>query len=78
MHSNLQLYGTSSCPYTRELRDWLEWKGREFEEFDVELDPEACERMRALTVAPYSVPLLVEDGKVIQVGWQGRACVVGK
>jgi len=78
MHSNLQLYGTSSCPYTRELRDWLEWKGREFEEFDVELDREARERMRALTVAPYSVPLLVEDGKVIQVGWQGRACVVGK
>lgn len=78
MPANLQLYGTSSCPYTRELRDWLEWKGREFEEFDVELDPEARERMRTLTVAPYSVPLLVEDGKVIQVGWQGRACVVGK
>ena len=35
----------------------------------------ACGRLRK---PPYSVPLLVEDGKVIQVGWQGRACVVGK
>ena len=74
----LELYGTAGCPYTREMREWLEWKGKEFEEYDVEADPEACERMRALAQAPYSVPLLVEDGKVIQVGWQGRSCVVGR
>ena len=30
-----------------------------------------CWRKRRITV-----PLLVEDGKVIQVGWQGRGCVV--
>jgi len=23
------------------------------------------------------VPMLVEDGKVVEVGWQGRGCVVG-
>jgi hypothetical protein len=23
------------------------------------------------------VPVLVEDGKVLQIGWQGRGCVVG-
>jgi len=73
---NLELYGTASCPYTREMREWLEWKGREFEEFDVELDEEARERMHSLSQPPYSVPLLVEDGKVIQVGWQGRGCFV--
>jgi hypothetical protein len=22
------------------------------------------------------VPLLVEDGRVVQVGWQGRSCIV--
>jgi glutaredoxin len=71
-----ELYGTSGCPYTREMREWLEWKGKDFEEYDVETDPAACERMRSLAPAPYNVPLLVEDGKVIQVGWQGRSCVV--
>ena len=23
-----------------------------------------------------NVPVLVEDGRVVQVGWQGRSCVV--
>ena len=75
---NLELYGTASCPYTREMREWLEWKGKDFTEFDVEADEQARERMRTLAQMPYSVPLLVQHGKVIQVGWQGRACVVGK
>jgi hypothetical protein len=32
--------------------------------------------MRRLAQPPFTVPLLVEDGKVIQIGWQGRGCVV--
>lgn len=72
----LELFGTASCPHTREMREWLEWKESEFTEYDVEVDAAACERMRAVAEAPYTVPLLVKDGKVIQVGWQGRGCVV--
>lgn len=72
----LELFGTAGCPHTREMREWLEWKGAEFAEYDVEADPAACERMRTIAKAPYTVPLLVKDGKVIQVGWQGRGCVV--
>jgi glutaredoxin len=72
----LELYGTASCPYTSEMREWLEWRGSDFTEFDVEADCEARERVRALAQAPFTVPLLVEDGRVIQVGWQGRGCVV--
>lgn len=72
----LELYGTASCPYTSEMREWLEWKGSDFTEFDVEADTEAGERMRTLAQAPFTVPILVEDGKVIQVGWQGRGCVL--
>ena len=73
---NLELYGTASCPYTSEMREWLEWKGTEFTEFDVDADSDAHERMRRLAQPPFTVPLLVEDGKVIQIGWQGRGCVV--
>ena len=32
--------------------------------------------MRVLADGQRTVPVLVEDGKVIQVGWQGRGCVV--
>jgi len=74
---DLELYGTAGCTYTQELREWLEWKGKEFAEFDVELDAQARARLHALAPAPWTVPVLVQDGKVIQVGWQGRGCVVG-
>ncbi len=76
--ASLELYGTQGCPYTSEMREWLEWKGSEFAEYDVEIDGEARERLRSLVPPPFNVPLLVQDGKVIQVGWQGRSCVVGK
>jgi glutaredoxin 3 len=57
------------------MREWLEWKRSDFVEYDVEADPAARERMRAVAGGRV-VPLLVEDGKVVQVGWQGRTCVV--
>ncbi len=37
----------------------------------------ALDRMLALTGGQRTVPVLVEDGHVTQIGWQGRGCVVG-
>ena len=74
--AKLELYGTARCPHTQEIREWLEWQRRQFDEYDVEADPNALNRMRALAAGQRSVPMLVEDGKVVQVGWQGRSCMV--
>lgn len=74
--ARLELYGTARCPYTEEMRDWLEWKRSDFVEYDVEADPVACRRMRDVAGGQRNIPLLVEDGKVVQIGWQGRCCVV--
>lgn len=74
--SQLELYGTRGCPYTAELRDDLAWRGADFVEFDVEADPLARRRLRRLVGAGLAVPVLVEDGRVISVGWQGRSCFV--
>ncbi|MGA7906076.1 MAG: glutaredoxin domain-containing protein [Candidatus Sulfotelmatobacter sp.] len=74
--ARLELYGTARCPHTSEMREWLEWKRSEFIEYDVEADPVARGRMRELAAGQRNVPLLVEDGKVVQVGWQGRSCLV--
>jgi glutaredoxin len=73
--ARLELFGTSSCPYTQEMREWLEWKRSEFVEYDVEQDQSARERLVALVQGQNSVPVLVEDGKVVQIGWQGRSCI---
>jgi mycoredoxin len=72
---SLELYGTASCPYTRELRESLEWNGRDFIEYDVEADPEAYARLYRAT-GQRTVPVLMDDGKVLAIGWQGRGCVV--
>ena len=74
--AKLELYGTARCPYTGEMRDWLEWKRSEFVEYDVEADPVARVRMREVAGGQRNVPLLVEDGKIVQVGWQGHSCIV--
>jgi glutaredoxin len=74
--AKLELYGTRGCPYTQEMREWLEFRGTEFVEYDVDEDREARERVRALANGQRTVPILVEDGKISQIGWQGRGCVL--
>ena len=72
-----ELFGTASCPYTQEMREWLEFRQVDFTEYDVEQDPNARSRMRAIAGDVRTVPVLVENDKVVQVGWQGRGCMVG-
>jgi glutaredoxin len=74
--AQFELYGTPRCPYTSEMRDWLEFRGCEYVEHDVEADATARTRMREISGGQRSVPLLVENGKVVEVGWQGRSCIV--
>jgi glutaredoxin 3 len=76
--THVELYGTSGCPYTRDMREWLEMRGADFVEYDVEADRAARERLRSVAGPQRTVPVLVEDGAVVQVGWQGRGCTVGE
>ena len=71
-----ELYGTAGCPYTQEVREWLEWNGREFTEYDVDTDSEALNRMLQATNGQRMVPVVVEEGQPVQIGWQGRGCMV--
>lgn len=74
--ARLELYGTKRCPYTEEMRDWLQWLGHDFVEYDVDVDVAARRRMRDLSGGQRSVPVLVEDDKILSIGWQGRTCMV--
>ncbi len=73
----VELFGTSSCPYTQEMREWLVFQRKEFLEYDVDVDLPARARLLALVSGQRLVPVLVEDEKVVQVGWQGRGCMIG-
>jgi glutaredoxin 3 len=71
-----ELYGSRSCPHTADLREHLEWRRQPFVEYDVETDRAAFQRLQELTQQPPRVPVLVENGLVTVVGWQGRSCAV--
>ena len=75
--AKVELFGAGTCEHTLEMRDWLEWRGVEFVEYDVERDAAARARMVSLAGGQRLVPMLVEDGAVVQIGWQGRGCVIG-
>jgi mycoredoxin len=75
-HNQCELYGSASCPYTRELREHLQWRGSSFVEYDVNADANALERLVRLLPGQTVVPVLVENGAVTSVGWRGRSCVV--
>lgn len=72
----LELYGTRSCPHTQEMREWLDWQRRDYVEYDVERDSVARRRLSELAKGQRSVPVLVENDTVVQVGWQGRSCMI--
>ncbi|MEJ7760967.1 MAG: Uxx-star family glutaredoxin-like (seleno)protein [Gemmatimonadaceae bacterium] len=74
--SEVELFGGSGCQYTAELREQLMWEQREFVEYDVETDVVALRRMIELTGGQRTVPVLVVDGRVEQIGWHGRGCTV--
>lgn len=63
-----------SCPYCAELREQLTWDGEEFVEYDVESDAAARERLARIAPELTVVPIVVRDGVVARVGWQGRGC----
>jgi len=74
--SEVELFGGSGCQYTAELREHLLWEERDFIEHDVEIDQAALRRMLELTGGQRTIPVLVVDGEVTQIGWQGRGCIV--
>ena len=72
---SVELFGAAGCPYTSELREHLAWNGVAFVEYDVETDTAARARLLSLT-GRSAVPVLVEDGRVKEIGWRGRSCAI--
>lgn len=75
-NTRVELFGSSHCEHTQSMREWLELRGVEFVEYDVDVDLAARARMKVLVRGQRLVPVLVEDDTVVEIGWQGRGCVV--
>ena len=74
----VELFGARDCPYTSELREHLMWNSVAFVEYDVDTDTSARARLVALTGSNAAVPVLVQDGRVTEIGWRGRSCAIAR
>lgn len=72
----VELYTTTWCPHSAAACEELEWQGVRFVEYDVEHDPAAYQRMLTLSGGQRTVPVIVETGKPVQIGWAGQGCLV--
>jgi glutaredoxin 3 len=71
-----ELFTTPGCPFCAAARDDLEWRGVDFTEHNVESDPEALSRMLELTGGARTVPVILEPGRHLQIGWNGQGCAI--
>ncbi len=71
-----ELYVSSGCPYCAAARDALEWRGVLFVEYDIEQDRAAYDQMLQITGGQRMVPVIVEEGQPVRIGWMGQGCVV--
>jgi glutaredoxin 3 len=76
MTGSVELYTAAGCEHSAAAREDLEWRGVDFVEYDVEEDREAYRRMLGITGGNRTVPVIVEEGKPVQVGWMGRGCFI--
>ncbi len=73
---SVELYTASGCQYSEAAREDLEWRGIAFVEYDVEKDGEARRRMLEITGGNRTVPVVVEEGEPVRIGWMGRGCFI--
>jgi glutaredoxin 3 len=72
----VELFASQSCPLCAEVRERLDDDGVAYVERDVDDDASARTRLAQLLGPSALVPVVVEDGRVIQVGVAGRGCYV--
>jgi glutaredoxin len=66
----ITMYTTSWCPACASARSWLHSRGIPFDDYDVEVEPEAAARHRHLN-SSRSVPTIDVEGTVIR-GWSAE------
>jgi glutaredoxin 3 len=70
--SNVVMYTKPGCPYCAKAKDWYNAEGIAFTEKNAQDNREYRKEMFAFSDNNPTVPVIVEDGKLKQIGWEGR------
>lgn len=70
--SNVVMYTKPGCPHCAKAKDWYNAEGIAFTEKNAQDNREFRQEMFAFSNNDPTVPVIVEDGKLKQIGWLGR------
>jgi len=68
----VRIYTKPGCPYCAKAREYYNERGISFDERNAQDDLKFREEMLSLTNGDPTVPVIVEDGRLKQIGWEGR------
>ncbi len=66
------LYTKPDCPYCAKAREYYSKQGIKFEDRNAQDDLAYRREMFSFTNGDPTVPTIVEDGRLKQIGWEGR------
>jgi len=68
----LTIYTKPGCPYCQKARDHYDSKGITYDDRNAQDNLEYRREMLAYSAGDHTVPVIVQDGKLLQIGWEGR------
>ena len=70
--ADVVIYTKPGCPYCAKAKDWYRAQGIAFEEKNAQDNREYRKEMFSYSGGDPTVPVIVERGKLKQIGWEGR------
>jgi len=68
----VKIYTKPGCPYCAKAKDYYNGRKIPFQEFNAQDNLDYRKEMLAISKGDPTVPVIVEDGRLKQIGWEGR------
>jgi glutaredoxin 3 len=68
----ITIYTKPGCPYCQKAREFYNAAGISFDDLNAQDNLDYRTDMLRITNGDPTVPVIVEDGKLKQIGWEGR------
>lgn len=66
------IYTKPGCPYCAKAREFYTGRGIPFRDLNAQDDLDIRREMLSITDGNPTVPVILEDGRLKQIGWEGR------
>jgi glutaredoxin len=66
------IYTKPGCPYCAKAREFYKQKGITFEDKNAQDNLDYRKEMFSFSGGDPTVPVIVEDGRLKEIGWEGR------